>query len=74
MAVLITVEDDDHTSHLVESVFRLSPTVNIVVSSRVNESKLMLDKRIRFFVHEHEEVASRMMSHALTCDLIYTRK
>lgn len=69
MSVLITVEDDEDTTHLVESVFHLSPTVNIVVSSRTNESKLMFDKRIRYFVHEHEEVASRMMLHALTCDI-----
>ncbi len=68
MAVLITVEDDKDTKHLVDSVFHLSPKVNIVVSSRDNESKLMFDKRIRSFVHEHEEVASRMLEHALTCD------
>jgi len=74
MAVLITVESDEETSHLVESVFHLSPTVNIVVSSRENNSKLMVDKRIRFFVHEHEEIAVRMISHALTCDLSQDRK
>jgi CPA2 family monovalent cation:H+ antiporter-2 len=70
MAVLITVEDDKDTSYLVDSVFHLSPKVNIVVSSRDNESKLIFDKRIRSFVHEHEEVASRIMLNALTCDII----
>lgn len=69
MSVVIAIEDDEDTSHLVESVFHLAPTVSIVVSSRDNNSKLVFDKRIRSFVHEHEEVASRMMLHALTCDL-----
>ncbi|QOY53631.1 cation:proton antiporter [Candidatus Sulfurimonas marisnigri] len=74
MAVLITVENDEDTNNLVESVFHLSPTVNIVVSSRVDKSKLMFDKRIRFFVHEHEEVAARMTLHALTCNLTQSAK
>ncbi len=68
-AVIIAVENDDDTLRLVESVFHISPTVSIVVSSRKENSVLIQDKRIRSFVHEHKEVASLMVFNALTCDI-----
>ncbi len=68
-AVIISNEDDDMTQSLVESVFHLSPTVNIVVSSRQENTMLAQDKRIRSLVHEHNEVATSMIMHALTCEM-----
>lgn len=68
-AVIITVEDDKDTIGLVESVFHLSPTANIVVSSRESNSMLAKDRRIRSFIHEHKEVSDSLINHALTCDL-----
>ena len=71
MAVIIAVENDEDTLHLIESVFHISPTVNIIVSSRKDNSILIQDKRIRSFIHEHKEVADSMIMHALTCDVNY---
>ena len=71
-AVIIAVENDEDTTHLVEAVFHISTTVNIIVSGRKNNSLLIQDKRIRSFVHEHKEVADSMVTHALTCNVNYT--
>jgi len=68
-AVIIAVENDEDTIHLIESVFHISTTVNIIVSSRKEDSILIQDKRIRSFVYEHKEVAIQMVEHALTCDI-----
>lgn len=65
---MIAVEDDTESIHLTETVFHLNPTINIVVSSRNDDSPLQHDKRIRSFIHEHREVAQSMVTHALTCD------
>ncbi|MGB5965901.1 MAG: cation:proton antiporter [Sulfurimonadaceae bacterium] len=69
MAVMITVEKDRETALLVDSIFHIAPTVNIVVSSRNDDSTLLFDKRIRSFVHEHQEVAHSMVVQAITCDV-----
>ncbi len=69
MAVIITVEKDKETALLVDSVFHMAPTANIVVSSRNDDSVLLFDKRIRSFVHEHQEVAYSMVMQAITCNL-----
>lgn len=69
MAVIITSERDKEISFLVESLFHLAPSVNIVVSSRNDNSKLLKDKRIRSFVHEHREVARSMVVQAITCSV-----
>lgn len=68
-AVIIAVEDDKDTIHLIESTFHISPTVHIIVSGRKEDSVLIQDKRIRAFVHEHKEVAERMITQAITCDI-----
>ena len=68
-AVIIAVEDDEDSIRMVESIFHISPTVNIVVSSKNDNSVLIHDKRIRSFIHEHKEVADSMVYHALTCNI-----
>jgi len=68
-AVIITVEKDEETAFLVESVFHLAPAANIVVSGRNDDSALLNDGRIRSFVHEHREVAQSMVLQAVTCNV-----
>ena len=69
MAVIITLEKDEETALLVESVFHLAPGTNIVVSGRNDDSTLLQDRRIRSFVHEHREVAYNMVLQAVTCSV-----
>ncbi len=69
MAVIITLEKDEETALLVETVFHLAPGTNIVVSGRNDDSTLLKDRRIRSFVHEHQEVAQSMVLQAVTCSV-----
>ncbi|MBU1641963.1 cation:proton antiporter [bacterium] len=69
MAVIITLEKDEETALLVESVFHLAPGVSIVVSGRNDDSTLLRDRRIRSFVHEHRDAARSMVTQAVTCSI-----
>lgn len=69
MAAIITLDDDTETMHLINAVYHLNPTINIVVSSQDNDSILQDDKHIRSFIPEHKEVAKIMVTDALTCNI-----
>ena len=68
-SVIIAVEDDLKTLSLVESILRMAPHANIIVSGRDSASVLRDDKRIHSFVHEHSELSRSMVTQAMSCRL-----
>ena len=68
-SVIIAVEDDLRTLSLAESVLRMAPHANIIVSGRDSASVLREDKRIHSFVHEHSELSRSMVTKAVCCTL-----
>lgn len=69
LAVIIAIENDEATKTLIESIYHISPTINIIVSSRNDTSELSKDYRIASFIHEHREVAHSMVKKAISCDI-----
>jgi CPA2 family monovalent cation:H+ antiporter-2 len=70
-SVIIAVENDLKTLSLAESVLRMAPHANIIVSGRDDASVLREDKRIHSFVHEHSELSKSMVTKAVSCPLKY---